>query len=120
MERASSVLRFVAADQVDTPAGRLNDTVVVNPSHATLGKLTGIVVDPVGRQLRGYVIESRKWLSSRQYLVPPVPARLDRERHALEVDLDEAELDEVEPQTFQRFSDDDLIAALFHSPADDV
>ena len=120
MERPSSVLRFVAADRVDTPAGRLNGTVVVNPSNATLGKLAGIVVDPVGRQVRGYVIESRKWLSSRQYLVPPVPARFDRERHALEVDLDEAELDEVEPHTFQRFSDDDLIAALFQSPPDDV
>jgi hypothetical protein len=109
----------VAADRVDTPAGRLNDTVVVNPSNTTLGKLTGIVVDPVGRQVCGYVIESRKWLSSRQYLVPP-PARFDWERHALEVDLEEAELDELEPHTFQRFSDDDLIAALFHSPSDDA
>ena len=109
----------MAADRVDTPAGRLNDTVVVNPSNTTLGKLAGIVVDPVGRQVRGYVIESRKWLSSRQYLVPP-PARFDWQRHALEVDLDEAELDELEPHTFQRFSDDDLIAALFHSPPDDA
>jgi len=120
METSASGLRFIDAGRVDTPAGRLNDTVVVNPSHATLGKLTGIVVDPVGRQVRGYVIESRKWLSSRRYLVPPVPARLDRSGHALEVDLDETQLDEVGPHTFEQFSDDDLIAALFHSPADDV
>jgi hypothetical protein len=115
VEQPSSVLRFVDADQVDTPAGRLNDTVVVNPSHATLGKLAGIVVDPIARQVRGYVIESRKWLSLRRYLVPPVPARLDRQHHTLEVDLDETQLDEVQPHTFPRFSDDDLIAALFRA-----
>jgi PRC-barrel domain protein len=120
METPASDLRFVDADRVDTPAGRLNDTVVINPSNATLGKLAGIVVDPVGRQVRGYVIESRKWLSSRRYLVPAVPARFDRHRHALEMDLDETQLDEVGPHTFQRFSDDDLIAALFHKQSDDV
>jgi hypothetical protein len=120
MESPASALRFVDADRVDTPAGRLNDTVVVNPANATLGKLAGIVVDPVGRQVRGYVIESRKWLSSRTYLVPPVPVRLDSRRHALEVDLEETQLDEVEPHTFPRFSDEDLLAALFHSQSDDA
>jgi hypothetical protein len=120
MERLASDLRYVDADRVDTPAGRLNDTVVVDPSHATLGKLAGIVVDPVGRRVHGYVIESRKWLSSRHYIVPPGPMRLDRDHHALEVDLYETQLDEVEPHTIPRFSDDDLIAALFRTRPDNV
>src|SRR5207247_955881 len=120
MEAHPSRLRYIDADRVDTPAGRLVDTLVISPSRGTLGKLAGFVIDPIGRQVRGYVIESRGWLSSKRYLVPPVPARLDRIRHALEVDLDAdlGQLDEMKPHTFPRYSEEDLIAALFDSPSD--
>jgi len=76
------------------------------------------VVDPARRQVRYYVVEAPGWFRRRHYLLPLMPARLDREHNALEVNLDSADisgLDEVEPEEFPRFSDDDLITALFHA-----
>src|SRR5574342_739252 len=121
MDLQGSDLRYIAADHVETPAGHLGDTMVVSASKGTLGKLDGIVFDLMRRDVRGYVVQSPGLLWSRRYLVPPVPARLDRNRRALEVDLDDevTNLDEVKPHTFHRFSDDDLIAALMHSPHGD-
>jgi hypothetical protein len=123
MEHPNSALRYVAADRVDTPAGRLSGTtVVVSPSNGTLGTLDGIVVDPIGRKLRGYVVESRGWLSSRRYFVPPVLARFDRDHGTLELGVDSEEvgrLDEVGFEEFPPFSDDDLVAGLFHARPDD-
>jgi PRC-barrel domain protein len=121
MDLQGSDLRYVAADNIDTPAGRLDGTVVVDALHHPIGKLDGIVLDPIGRRVRAYIVESSGWLFSRLYLVPPDSARLDRDRHELEVDLDEEgvkHLDEMQPQMFPRFSDDDLMAAMFHSRSD--
>jgi hypothetical protein len=45
-------------------------------------------------------------------------ARLDRDRHAVEIDLDAddlKQLDEVEPDELPRYSDEDLLASMFHS-----
>jgi PRC-barrel domain protein len=123
MDPQRSDLRYIAANRVDSPAGRLDGTVVVSASKETLGRLDGIVFDPTDRRIRGFVVESSGWLMSRRYLVPPVQARLDRDHHALEVDLNEDEmshLDEVNAQTFAPFSDDDLITALFHSRRGDA
>ena len=122
MERPNSDLRYVAAERVDTPAGRLSGTMVVSPSNGMLGKLDGIVVDPIGRKLRGYVVESPGWLSSRRYLVPPVLARFDRAHGTLELGVggeDVKAFDEVDPKTFPPFSDDDLLSAMFRGRPDD-
>jgi hypothetical protein len=122
MQQAPPDLRYVAADRVDTPAGRLSGAMVVNASDGTLGKLDGIVVDPIGRKLRGYIVESRGWISSRRYFVPPVLARLDSGRRTLELGIgcEEASgLDQVDPASIPPFSDDDLLAALFHPRTSD-
>src|SRR5690348_7556041 len=110
-------LRYIDAGHVDTPSGRLGEASVVTSEHRPIGKLDGIVVDPTRRQVRFYVVEAPGWFKPRHYLLPLTPVRLDRDHNALEVDVDAAEisrLDEVEPATFRRFSDDDLIDALFH------
>lgn len=122
MERPNSALRYVAADRVDTPAGRLSGTRVVSPSSGTLGKLDGIVVDPIGRKLRGYVVESTGWLSSRRYFIPPVLARFDRAHGTLELGVvgeDVYAFEEVDPTSFPPFSEDDLLTALFRGQPDD-
>lgn len=111
-------LRYIDAGQLDTPAGRLGHAALVSPSNEPLGKLDGIVIDPASRQVRYYVVESPGWFTSRHYLLPLTAARLDRDRNAVEVDVDADEithLDQVEPDAFPRFSDDDLMTAMFHS-----
>jgi hypothetical protein len=110
--------RYIDAPQVDTPAGRLKGTTLVSPTNATLGTLDGIVIDPIDRRVLFYVFKSPGWFSSHHYLLPQMPARLNSERHTLEVEVEAADieqLDEVEPASFPRFSDEDLIRAMFHS-----
>jgi PRC-barrel domain len=112
-------LRYLDANHVDTPAGRLDGAVLVSPAKVRLGTLEGILVDPQHRQVRYYVVARKRGLfSSRHYLLPLTATRLDRDRHTLEVDVEADEipqLAEVDPDDLPRFSDDDLLMAMFHS-----
>src|SRR5262249_10061878 len=113
-------LKYLDAHHIETPAGRLDGAVFVSPTNAQLGKLDGVLIDPGQRRVRYYIVETRGRFSSRHYLLPLTATRLDSDRRTLEVDIEAEEierLDKVEPDTLPRFSDDDLIAALFHSGA---
>jgi len=120
MEQVDSNLRYIAAEHVDTPAGRLDGTILVSPSDESVGRLDGMIIDPIERHVRYFVVRSRSWLKTRLQLVPAAPARLDSEHKTLHVDInveDLPQLREIRSDTFQRFSDDDLIAALFSAHA---
>ena len=41
MDAMDADLRYIHADHVDTPAGRLDHAVLVSPTNARLGKLEG-------------------------------------------------------------------------------
>jgi hypothetical protein len=114
-------LRYLDARRVDTPAGRLDGTVLVTPANATLGTIDGVLIDPLRRQVRYFVVDTPDEESSHHHFLLPLTAgRLDRERHALEVDVDADEmqhLDEAELDELPQFSDDDLLMAMFHSNA---
>lgn len=116
MEHVDPALRYIAAEQVDTPAGRLDGTVLVGPSDQAVGTLDGVVIDPAERRVRYFVVRSCGWLTTRCRLVPATPARFNSRHKTLHVDIeaeDLPQLPEVRPSTLARFSDDDLIAALF-------
>ena len=120
MEHVDSTLRYIAAECVDTPAGRLDGTVLVSPSDETVGMLDGMIIDPIKKHVHYYVVRSRNWLKTHRHLVPAMPARLDSEHKRLHVDIEADELPqlpEVRSNMFERYSDDDLIAALFAAPA---
>jgi hypothetical protein len=113
MDAMGANLRYVGADQLRTHADSLDGTVLLSPADTALGRLAGALIDPMGRQVCYLIVESRGWLAPHQYLLPLGIARFDRERKALLVDVEADTLREVQIDTFQRFSDDDLIAALF-------
>ena len=95
-------------------------TVIDFDEHATLGKLDGVVVDPCRRQVRYYVLERAGWFSSRHYLLPLGTARLLPDRRAVEVDLETDEigkLEQVDPSDLPKFSDEDLLSAMFRPRA---
>jgi hypothetical protein len=118
MDSSNASLKFIGADRITTSAGSLDGAVLVSRSHAPFGKLDGVLVDPSLRRVQYYVVESLESAASRHYLVPSHPMRLDRTQRELEVDLDRDDidqLDDVEPDTLPRFSDDDLLTALFRS-----
>ena len=112
----NAALRFIEADRVDTPAGRLNGLTVISPTDAMLGKVDGVVVDPAQRQVCYYVVKTSGRFLTHRYLLPLLPARLEAEHHTLQVDLEPDELrtfPEAQPQNFPRFSDADVIEAMF-------
>ena len=118
MVTTHSDYRYIDAERLDSTAGRLEDVVVVSPSNDRLGKLDGVIVDPAHRQVRYYVVESQGWFWSRHYLLPLGPARLIRDRRALEVDVDADDitrLEQVDPNSLPPFSDEDLVTAIFGS-----
>jgi hypothetical protein len=109
-------LKYLGAERVDTPAGRLDGALVVSPTHVTLGKLDGVLIDPRRRKVR-YCVLDAGGASPRHLLLPLTEARLDRDHRTLEVEVEPDEidkLDEVDPARLPRFGDDDLITALFH------
>jgi hypothetical protein len=120
MDTTQSHLRFVDAHQLDTSAGRLDNVVVIAPSQTPLGKLAGVVVDPMNRQLRYYVIRVRRWLSTRHYLMPLRSARLTADAHGMQVDFDAEELktfEQVDPHKVPAFSEEDLLTTMFRPHA---
>ncbi|HTI36442.1 MAG TPA: PRC-barrel domain-containing protein [Vicinamibacterales bacterium] len=113
---SNDTLRFVQADKLETPAGRLNDFVLVSPTHAKLGTLDGVLVDPHDRQVRYYVVTAGGWLNGRHYLLPMTPARLESERHALQVDLEPEDLNQLARTDLHRFAsfcDTDIVDTVF-------
>jgi hypothetical protein len=109
-------LRFIEADRVDTPAGRLNGFTVVSPTDAELGKVDGVVVDPVQRQVCYYVLKTVGRFLTHRYLLPLLPATLEAGRRTLQVDVEPDQLSsfpETRLQNFTRFSDADVVDAMF-------
>jgi len=120
MEQVDTALRYIAAEHVDTPKGRRDGTVLVSTSDEPVGTLDGMIIDPIERHVRYFVVRSRNFLKTRLHLMPATPARLDSEHKTLHVDMKAGDLSglrEIRPDTFERYSDDDLIAALFGSHA---
>ena len=114
MDTMDDSLRFIDAKQLRTTADRFNGaTVVVSPANTVVGKLVGALIDPPRRHVCFLVVESRRTFSTRQYVVPFDTARFDRDRNALRLDAGAETLHEVRVDQFARFSDKDLLDAIF-------
>jgi hypothetical protein len=112
----NSNLRYLAASRVDTPVGGLRDAAVFSHTDEELGKLSGILVDPTERRLYYFVVESGRWPSRREHLVPAGLARMEPTRKALYLDVEPdrfGEYEECRSDRLPAFSDEDLIAAIF-------
>ena len=113
---SNGALRFIEADRVDTPAGRLNGFTLVSPTDVQLGKVDGVLVDPAQRQVCFYVVKTPGRFLAHRYLLPMMPAHLEPERRTLQVDVEPAELrtfPETDPESFSKFSDVDAVEAMF-------
>jgi len=116
MESAEARLRYIDASKVETPGGLLDQLDVLNQEDSNVGKVEGIVVDPAERQVRYFVVKSRRPFRARHYLLPLTPTTIDAENKALHVDVqtdDLAELVDGPADAFPPFTDDDLLVALF-------
>ena len=116
MHGTAATLRYLDAAAVLGPSGELRDFQVSDTGGLSLGTLAGFVIDPAARQLRYFVVEMARWLSTRRYLIPLVLPLSNRSGEPCRLDCDPAakkEWREFDDRLFSRFSDDDLLAALF-------
>jgi PRC-barrel domain protein len=113
-------LCYLSADRVEGPLDTFDKLEVRGRENLRIGQLEGIIIDPAERRVRYLVVDEARFLRHHHYLLPLAPTQVDVEHHALRVDLDRDELDEVDEfdaDTFPPFSDDDLIASLFARPS---
>ena len=111
-------LRYVDINHVESTAHDLAGFEVITLDGKKLGEFDGLIVDPPERQIRYLVVHRNGWFSGRRLLVPMSSARLAVDQRAVQVDLDaDAECPSLEEQDLLPFSDEDLLAALFHRSA---
>ena len=111
MDTHHTNLHFVEADRLDTSAGRLNGALVVTPRKTPLGTLDGVLVDASRCAVEYLVVGSRRWFTSRHYLVALRTARLASDAHEIEVDVDDealSTLPSVNPRTLPELPTDEL------------
>jgi sporulation protein YlmC with PRC-barrel domain len=114
--RHEQSLRYLKANDVKGPLRSFEGLEVLDREHQTIGRLDGIIIDPQERRVRYLVVDERKFVRRHRVLLPLETARVDAARAALHVDVDKADVDDMEEFdtcTFPPFSDDDLITALF-------
>src|SRR4029453_16826619 len=92
---SESPLRYIDAAHVDSPVGNLNAIKVLSPSEGNVGKLDGLIIDPIERQVRYFVVESPQRARAQRYLVPFSPATIDPEHRTLHLEFESEDLDEL-------------------------
>ena len=115
MDPFQSDLRYIDVGQLETTADRLRGATVTDPAGHIIGTLTGALIEPARRHVSFLIVESRGLFATHRYAVPFGTARFDADRKTLLMDA--GGLRELHAERFQRFSDDDLITALFSSRA---
>jgi hypothetical protein len=110
-------LSYLDAESVRGPFPTCKNVSVWNEDDGNLGQLDGIVVDAEARQVQYLVVAAGGTFSRRRrYLLPFSAARVDASRRALCVDANKTDLalcERFDSRAFHRFSDDDLLSALF-------
>jgi len=118
MKERDDKLCYLDASKLDSPVGTLTQLDLKGTDDRILGVLDGIVIDPTERKLRYFVVKSSGWLTRRRYLVPADgAARVERDLGELRLEVDADDLSGYEEFTrgsVRDFSDDDLIAGMFH------
>jgi hypothetical protein len=112
-----SRLRYLEAARLQTPAGELDHVELLGTNEQALGNLDGVLIDPVERRLRFYVVARPGLYRSRRYLLPSdCAAQMDHDGRSLRIDLDAtglARCEEFETSSVLRYSDEDLIGSIF-------
>jgi hypothetical protein len=119
-EEAHQRLRYLDASRVETPEGTLDDLALRGPSNERIGRLDGVIVDPLERRVRYFVVDSGAWLKTRRYLLPVGVAQVEHEHKILRVETDSDTLRQCEAfqsDAYPRFSDHDLVTALMSTHA---
>jgi hypothetical protein len=114
-EAAPNDLRYLEPTQATIDGVRCEDITIRAATGGVLGRLQGFIVDPVARQLRYFVVRTTG-IMGRSRLLPVLGARFDLEHRAIELLTNGVEYlnhRQFNRGRFARFSDEDLLRALF-------
>jgi hypothetical protein len=115
-----SQLCYLDASKVETPAGLLSKLDLLTADGKPFGSIEGVVIEAAARRVRYFDVQSSKWFRRRRYLLEADQlAQLEPQRKALRLraESEVAEVQDLDTGTLRRFSDDDLLTALFSSRA---
>lgn len=111
-----SALCYLEASKVDSPAGALSELALVTTEGRPIGSIAGVVIEPAARRVRHFDVVSTGW-RRRHYLVSADQlAQIDSAKGVLRrLDTDITEVGDVDAAGLHRFSDEDLLTAVFSS-----
>ena len=112
----TGALRYLDANAVECPTGTLEGLSLFGQDDEALGVIDGVLINPETRQLKYFVVDRQRMFNRRRYLVSAeMPAVVLPEDRALRVDIpsDSIERQRFDERAVSRFSDDDLLTALF-------
>ena len=113
---ANSELSYLDASKVTSPAGVLSELDVLSAEGRRLGRIEGVVIDAAARHVRYLSLRLSGLFGRRRYLVQADHlGQLESDRKALRLrgDLRNDAVHDLDATALRKFSDDDLLAALF-------
>ena len=115
-DQFTSELTYLDASKVISPAGALSELDVLSNEGRRLGSIEGVVIDAAARHVRYLCVRLSGLFGRRRYLVEADQVgQIQGDRKALRLRRDlrnEAE-DGLDAASLRRFSDDDVLAAIF-------
>ena len=110
----TSELSYLEASKVTSPAGVLSELDVLSPEGLRLGSIEGVVIDAGARHVRYLSIRTSRWFGRRRYLVQADQlGQIEGERKALRLRADLGNDADLDATALRKFSDDDLLVAMF-------
>jgi hypothetical protein len=109
-------LCYLEAAQIRGPVDSFDHLELKDRHNEGMGRLDGIIIDAAARRMQYFVVEQGV-LHRRRYLLPLCPTAIDTEEHVLRMDMDKTDLSacaRFNPASFRKYSDEDLLAALFN------
>lgn len=113
---ATSGLSYLDASKVISPAGALSELAVLSADGRRLGNIEGVVIDAAARHVRYLAVRLSGWFGRRRYLVQANHlGQIESERKALRLRMDwwNDAVHDLDTKALRKFSDDDLLAAMF-------
>ena len=108
-------LRYLDAEHVEHPSGTLGGVDVCTEQDEQLGALDGVLIEPATRRVRYFVVEGNR--KPHLYVLPAdTPAVLDTQYRKLRVTANAGDLERLRGSVTE-FSDEDVLTAMFRTPA---
>jgi len=116
----TSDLSYLEASKVSSPGGVLSELDVLSAEGQQLGRIEGVVIDAGARRVLYLSVRSSGWLRGERYLVPADQlGQIEGENKVLRlrVDLRNEAVQGLDAATLRRFSDEDVLSAMFPTRA---